>query len=338
MEIERQKIEIENAERISYNEKLLKNIKRKYKKDAIIKFLLLSLLNLFLSVAAFQIGFYTFTSTNYNDKQAENKGFIVGLIVGLSVFFILSIINLIKRIKECESPEDCGMYIPKKIIDTSKYSKENIDKFYLEKLNTATIELDALRRKRDKAAKMPINVANSFLVIQLNVFKENVDIAENCLNTLIKDSGIYKDYTSFVCICQFIQYLESGRCSSLEGPYGCYNLFETELRAHLIISELSEIRYSLDRIERSMSNLLDAVNAISKNTEAILGEVKNIRTEVNYSVKNHEEDAKKLSYIGRNTSLIAACNAFNCSNKMPRGMAIKMINDAFSNYASFEIK
>ena len=191
MEIERQKIEIENAERISYNEKLLKNIKRKYKKDAIIKFLLLSLLNLFLSVAAFQIGFYTFTSTNYNDKQAENKGFIVGLIVGLSVFFILSIINLIKRIKECESPEDCGMYIPKKIIDTSKYSKENIDKFYLEKLNTATIELDALRRKRDKAAKMPINVANSFLVIQLNVFKENVDIAENCLNTLIKDSGIY---------------------------------------------------------------------------------------------------------------------------------------------------
>ena len=41
---------------------------------------------------------------------------------------------------------------------------------------------------------------------------------------------LYQKYRNIVCVCQFTQYLESGRCDAFEGAHGCYNLFEEEAK------------------------------------------------------------------------------------------------------------
>lgn len=57
------------------------------------------------------------------------------------------------------------------------------------------------------------------------------------------DVGIVQlRYRNLVAVSTFCDYLESGRCDALEGPFGAYNLYENELRAGLIIGNWGRIK------------------------------------------------------------------------------------------------
>jgi hypothetical protein len=58
------------------------------------------------------------------------------------------------------------------------------------------------------------------------------------------------------------EYLDSGRCSALEGPDGAYNLYESELRQNYIISKLDTIINQLDMIRENQYYLYTAMQDI----------------------------------------------------------------------------
>ena len=70
-----------------------------------------------------------------------------------------------------------------------------------------------------------------------NEYLEYTETALKVYKKLLKTNYVYITYQDVIPICQFIQYLESGRCSSLEGENGCYNLYETELRNGVITND-----------------------------------------------------------------------------------------------------
>ena len=71
---------------------------------------------------------------------------------------------------------------------------------------------------------------------------------------------IYGKYRNFVSISSFIDYLMSGRCESLEGANGAYNLYETETRMNLIIDKLDVIINKLDCISQNQYYLYKKLN------------------------------------------------------------------------------
>lgn len=70
---------------------------------------------------------------------------------------------------------------------------------------------------------------------------------------------IYQKYRNFIAVSSFYEYLESGRCSTLEGHEGAYNTFENEIRQNLILTKLDEIIVELKNIQRNQYMLYTAI-------------------------------------------------------------------------------
>ena len=66
-----------------------------------------------------------------------------------------------------------------------------------------------------------------------------------------------------------LEYFESGRCSTLTGPDGAYNLYEQELRSNLIISNLQEINSKLDQIKANQYLLYTVVTDMNRTLKTI---------------------------------------------------------------------
>ena len=80
---------------------------------------------------------------------------------------------------------------------------------------------------------------------------------------------IYPKYREFVVLTILAEYLESGRCSELTGPYGAYNLYESELRMNLIINNLEHISEKLEDIKQNQHMTYMVFNDISKKLDSL---------------------------------------------------------------------
>jgi hypothetical protein len=90
---------------------------------------------------------------------------------------------------------------------------------------------------------------------------ESIAYAEKELQEIYNQNIIFPKYRNFLAINQISEYIDSGRCSELEGPYGAYNLFENELRQNIIISRLDNIIHELEQIRENQYYTYLAIRA-----------------------------------------------------------------------------
>ena len=136
--------------------------------------------------------------------------------------------------------------------------------------------------------------------IRENIRKEaNEYVIPNCQSTddLLEQMYtldiIHPKYRNFMAIAQIYEYLDTGRCDTLEGPNGAYNLHEQELRQNIIIDHLEQVIDKLDTLNQTMNRVCEVINESNR----LLTNISNT-----------------LSRIEVNTSLIAyntQCIAYN---------------------------
>lgn len=91
---------------------------------------------------------------------------------------------------------------------------------------------------------------------------------------------IYPKYQNFVAVAQIYEYLDSGRCDSLVGANGAYNLFEQEMRANTIIVQLDQIYSKLEEIRQLQISIYQAVLSTYTVLQGIEGEIANLSAAV----------------------------------------------------------
>ena len=91
---------------------------------------------------------------------------------------------------------------------------------------------------------------------------------------------IYPKYRGLVPISTIYEYLASGRCSTLTGPNGAYNLYEMELRMNTIIGKLDDIIAHLEDISYSQRMLYDEVKASNQRVENLLAAIENTASNI----------------------------------------------------------
>lgn len=109
--------------------------------------------------------------------------------------------------------------------------------------------------------------------VQLKMSLDNeIATAEELLANLFKQKHqlygtgiVFGKYHDLAAITSFYEYLLSGRCETLDGVNGCYNLYEAELRANIIINKLDVIGDSLEQIKNNQYMLYSQLSQI--NTE-----------------------------------------------------------------------
>ena len=106
---------------------------------------------------------------------------------------------------------------------------------------------------------------------------------------------IFEKYRNMVALATFYEYLMSGRCDTLEGANGAYNIFESEIRANMIISELSEIKNSLEQIKKNQymiySELKNIKESLIELKEGMLDAIETIEGDLDIIAKNTEVTA-----------------------------------------------
>lgn len=143
------------------------------------------------------------------------------------------------------------------------------------------------------------------------VRSESIEI-ENTINTIrdkylnpLYDIGIiHPKYRNMIAIASFVDYFETGRVEKLKGSDGAYNLFEQELRANIIISELKKINESLEIIKSNQYALYTELKEVRKITEQI-GEEQRKRAK---EVSTFNECMKKMvGSVMKNSEIAARC-------------------------------
>ncbi len=158
-------------------------------------------------------------------------------------------------------------------------------------------------------------------VVSEKIWDVDVRQGEELLKKCMEAKAIYEDtnvvfakYRDIVAYSSFYEYLESGRCDSLSGRDGAYNLYESEIRQNMIISKLSDVINSLDdikqnqfviysqlssmnsdlnRLNDSMNNAVNSLQSINSNTAQTV-----YNTEVTaYYAKKNVELTNALGYL-----------------------------------------
>jgi hypothetical protein len=127
-----------------------------------------------------------------------------------------------------------------------------------------------------------IKAGQEIIVDELNGELKKVDQliieTQSTLDTLYSLDIIFVKYRHFVAVASFCEYIQSGRCDSLEGASGAYNLYESELRQNVIIGQLSAVIKGLAQIRDAQYMLYEAINESNNVLRDISGELGGIKT------------------------------------------------------------
>ena len=122
------------------------------------------------------------------------------------------------------------------------------------------------------------------------------DLEEHYANSLI-----FPKYHYFIAVAQILEYFESGRCETLAGADGAYNLYESELRQNIIISNLEMIGNTLEEIKDTMYHIYNTLQGTNNLLGAIDADLQKLRQSVDVNtsaiVAYGEHISRKLNWL-----------------------------------------
>ncbi|MCQ2497101.1 MAG: hypothetical protein MJ131_10985 [Lachnospiraceae bacterium] len=207
-----------------------------------------------------------------------------------ALFIILSIFADISENKKKEKTYQNDLEVFN--ISMEKYKNEYLPDYYLK-------EKKFLETKKLQEKRMVEDIENNKKNIK--ELSDRYEKAEKELKYLFDMGILYVKYRNLQACSYFIQYFMSGRCQALEGPFGCYNLYEHEQRMDKIIYTLTEIR----------GKIYEVVDALNK-----------INYTISNSTKSIIEVLKKQNEMVVDTMLYVNNNMERFNDKLGEGNAI----------------
>ena len=127
------------------------------------------------------------------------------------------------------------------------------------------------------------------------------------LEKLYTSDVIFPKYKNMVAICTIYEYFAAGRCTTLVGADGAYNLYESELRQNLIIGKLDTIISQLEEIKQNQYILYTELKKTNSITSSIYRDIKNILN----SVEQIGDTVQNIAHSSYITSYCAQVTAQN---------------------------
>lgn len=212
--------------------------------------------------------------------------------------------------------------------------KKNSEDTYKKKIKTLESNLP-IKKKKILAAKATweterknIHTENLTAVMLEKKLSEAEDVLEKLYKArseLYALNIVFGKYRNLVALSTFYEYLVSGRCDSLEGANGAYNIYEAEVRSNLIISQLSDVRKSLSSIQNTQNRVytqLQDINQTTKRLTQSMDAACKALTDIKKSSANIEKNSEVIAYNTAEAAHYAKVNA-NLTNALGFLVALK---------------
>ena len=178
------------------------------------------------------------------------------------------------------------------IIDTNK-EEEKKKKNYPEEL-----EKYQTRQQRDKdLISLKTRQLEIILPREIEKSEQTYKVTKDLLKKYYNLGFLYPKYHGIVPVCTIYEYLESGRCFSLLGHEGAYNLYESELRMNMVIGKLDDIITRLDDISANQQLLVQEIRKSNSRIENISRSLNNIENSTALTAYYSAITASNTSYL-----------------------------------------
>ena len=126
-----------------------------------------------------------------------------------------------------------------------------------------------------------------------------------CRKSLYSCGVIYEKYRNPVALASFLDYLASGRCTTLTGADGAYNIFENEIRLDCIVTKLDVVIKKLDQIIDNQYALYSVMSEMKSSLQSLDRTSKEMADSVKAIEGYQKTIAGNTSVIAENTAVIA---------------------------------
>ncbi len=137
-------------------------------------------------------------------------------------------------------------------------------------------------------------------------------------NELYSYNIIFDKYRDAVSLCTIYEYLMAGRCASLEGVDGAYNIYENEVRMNRVITQLDTVISSLEEIKqnqymmyRELQGIKTTLNSLDYTMHKALTSIQSIEAKASRMTEYMEHVAKNSDVIAHNTAATAYYSKVN---------------------------
>lgn len=128
------------------------------------------------------------------------------------------------------------------------------------------VEEENKRLVREEQEKAVLNTT----LQQITVRKSK---GAKALGKLYDMDVVYPKYRNLSMISSLYEYFASGRCSTLEGHEGAYNILEQEIRLDHIVLRLDQVIMNLEKIRQNQYMLYETMQSVNANVSRLYGAV-----------------------------------------------------------------
>lgn len=130
-------------------------------------------------------------------------------------------------------------------------------------------------------------------------------------NELYACDVVFGKYRNAVALSSFYEYLLSGRCTSLEGADGAYNIYENEIRMNRVISQLDTVIASLEEIKQNQYMMYEELRGINESLDLLNSTMDKALESIQNIDTNTKGLAENTRVIAHNTAVAAYYSKVN---------------------------
>ena len=212
------------------------------------------------------------------------RGAIIGSVIGFFVFVLINAYCLFY-----------GIFHIRKLNDENRKIRDENRNIYLKN----KIDIDVSRQRACVVAD------------EIEKIESIYDDTEEVLYRYYEMDIIFPKYRNLLAVSSFYDYLSSGRCDSLEGHEGAYNIFEIERRFEKICDKLDEAIYHLESLENNQYMLYSALQRCTQKAEQITDYLENLDCSIKNIENSHEIIEYNSSITAQNTEALKWLENFN---------------------------
>lgn len=147
-------------------------------------------------------------------------------------------------------------------------------------------------RAYNKADKMRVReelIHREYIITQLQELEEIHKSTMETLEKFYDKNIIFPKYRNLVMVCSLYEYICAGRCTSLEGSDGAYNILETEIRLDKIIIQIDTAIKELNSLKNGQYMLLSVIQETNRQSDLIFNSLNNVGANIQNINENMSE-------------------------------------------------
>lgn len=174
---------------------------------------------------------------------------------------------------------------------------------------------ERISMRNEENKKFALIAADKKTVVdaEIKFLKNNIAIMSEQLQKYYDLNIIYPKYRGLIYVCSICEYMEAGRCDSLVGPYGAYNMLENDIKFARVVEKMDNIISNLEQIKENQNELYYAIRETNNQLAALDDSIKKVAENINRGNESLDRLNSSIDNIEYNSKISAESEQFTAA-------------------------